>query len=73
MNNRHTKCCNWNKEKNLLLKNARDISFEQVVMHTEQGDLVDIIQHPNNEKYSNPSKERINIAEDIMMPELHLG
>jgi len=43
---------NWNKEKNLLLKKTREISFEQIIMHIEQGDLIDIIQHPNSEKYS---------------------
>jgi len=42
----------WNKEKNIVLKKTRDISFEQVVMHIEQGDLLDIIKHPNSEKYS---------------------
>ena len=42
----------WNKEKNILLKQSRDVSFEQVVMHIEQGDLLDIIKHPNSEKYA---------------------
>ena len=42
----------WNKEKNILLKQTRGLSFEQVVMHIEQGDLLDIIKHPNSEKYS---------------------
>ena len=41
----------WNKEKNLLLKESRGVSFERVVMHIEEGDLLDIIQHPNTEKY----------------------
>jgi len=42
----------WNKEKNIILKNSRGVSFEQVVMHIEQGDLLDIIKHPNSEKYA---------------------
>jgi len=42
----------WNKEKNILLKKTRNISFEQVVMHIEQGDLLDIIKNPNDKKYS---------------------
>jgi hypothetical protein len=29
---------NWNKEKNLLLKQERNLSFEQVVLHIENGD-----------------------------------
>ena len=35
---------NWNKDKNILLKKTRGVSFEQVVMHIENGDLIDIIK-----------------------------
>ncbi len=42
---------NWNTEKNIFLKETRNVSFEEVVMHIEQGDLIDIIKHPNSEKY----------------------
>jgi len=51
----------WNKEKSLLLKETRGISFDQIVMHIESGDLMDIIQHPNNEKYANQKILIINI------------
>lgn len=51
----------WNKEKNLLLKETRKISFEQIVMHIEQGDLIDIIRHPNSEKYLNQKILIINV------------
>ncbi|NOQ32362.1 MAG: toxin [Helicobacteraceae bacterium] len=43
---------NWNKEKNILLKQERNITFEQVVMHIESGDLLDIVKHPNMEEYN---------------------
>ena len=52
---------NWNKEKNILLKKIRGVSFEQIVMHVENGDLVDIIKHPNSEKYSNQKILVINV------------
>ena len=52
---------NWNKEKNLLLKETRKISFEQIVMHIEQGNLLDIVKHPNDDKYSNQKILIINI------------
>lgn len=55
----------WNKDKNILLKQTRSISFEQVVMHIEQGDLVDIIKHPNSEKYANQKILLVNINEYI--------
>ncbi len=43
----------WNHEKNDKLKAERGISFEQVVMHIERGDLLDIVRHPNQSKYPN--------------------
>lgn len=52
---------NWNIEKNILLKEERGISFEQVVMHIENGDLMDIIKHPNKQKYSNQKMLMVNI------------
>jgi uncharacterized DUF497 family protein len=52
---------NWNKDKNILLKKTRGISFEQVVMHIENGDLIDIIKHPNSQKYANQKILVINI------------
>jgi len=43
----------WNKEKNERLKIERGVSFEQITMHIERGDLLDIVAHPNQEKYPN--------------------
>jgi len=43
----------WDKEKNEKLKIKRDLSFEQVTMHIERGDVLDIVAHPNQEKYPN--------------------
>jgi uncharacterized DUF497 family protein len=43
----------WNKEKNERLKTERGISFEQIAMHGERGDLLDIVTHPNQSKYPN--------------------
>ena len=56
---------NWNKEKNILLKRTRGVSFEQMVMHIENGDLVDIIRHPNSEKYLNQKILVINVNDYI--------
>ncbi|PHR53577.1 MAG: toxin [Arcobacter sp.] len=43
---------NWNAEKNLLLKKERNLTFEQIVSHIESGDLLDVIEHPNKDKFS---------------------
>jgi uncharacterized DUF497 family protein len=43
----------WNNEKNEKLKIERGISFEQIAMHVERGDVLDIVDHPNQKKYPN--------------------
>ena len=41
----------WDNEKNELLKNNRGVCFEQVVLLMERGDVLDTIEHPNQERY----------------------
>jgi uncharacterized DUF497 family protein len=41
----------WNPEKNESLKAERGVSFEEIVFHIEQGDLLDVLGHPNPERY----------------------
>lgn len=41
----------WNEEKNELLREERQVSFEDVVFYIEQGFLLDVLEHPNQEKY----------------------
>ena len=41
----------WDNEKNELLKNARGVCFEQVVLLMEKGEVLDTIEHPNQERY----------------------
>jgi uncharacterized DUF497 family protein len=41
----------WDFQKNEKLKIERGISFEQVVMHIERGDVLDLLAHPNQKKY----------------------
>ena len=41
----------WGPEKNEWLKHERGISFERVVLHIEQSDVLDILEHPNPQKY----------------------
>ena len=42
---------NWDPAKNARLKRERGISFEEVVFHIEKGDEIDILDHPNQERY----------------------
>jgi hypothetical protein len=37
----------WAESKNEKLKAERGVSFEDVVFHIERGDILDIVEHPN--------------------------
>jgi len=41
----------WNVQKNEMLKANRGISFEDVVYHIASGDILDTIEHPDQERY----------------------
>ena len=41
----------WNNEKNYRLKAQRNVSFEEVVFCIERGQLLDILENPNQKKY----------------------
>lgn len=43
----------WAVEKNELLKSARGVAFESMVVAVESGGLLDILEHPNKTKYPN--------------------
>jgi uncharacterized DUF497 family protein len=50
----------WNAEKNIQLQSDRGIGFERVVLAIAEGNVLDVIKHPNQEKYSS---QRIFIIE----------
>lgn len=41
----------WSPEKNDVLKDERGVSFESMVVAIEAGGLLDILAHPNEQKY----------------------
>lgn len=47
------KIFNWNSDKNQELILSRNISFEELIFHIEQGGLLDDIVHPNTSNYPN--------------------
>lgn len=53
----------WDNEKNEWLINERGISFERIINIIENNELLDIIKHPNSEKYPNQRMFIININE----------
>jgi hypothetical protein len=54
------KILNWSEEKNTILKNERDMSFEEILIAINEGGLLDILEHPNKKKYPN---EKIFVIE----------
>lgn len=45
----------WNHDKNELLKKERSVSFEEIVLAIEADGLLDVLQHPNPDRYPNQS------------------
>ncbi len=43
----------WNEDKNNLLKETRNISFEEIVLSILNEKLLEVVAHPNKEKYPN--------------------
>ncbi len=42
----------WDDAKNAKLRADRGIGFEDIVFHIERGDLLDILEHPNPDRYA---------------------
>ena len=43
----------WSEEKNQILQLTRGLSFEMVLEALENGEIIDIKEHPNKQKYPN--------------------
>ena len=44
---------NWNSDKNIQLKAERGVTFEEVLIAISHGGLLNVVAHPNKERYSN--------------------
>jgi uncharacterized DUF497 family protein len=53
----------WDNEKNERLKQERRVSFEEVVFHIERGDLLDVLEHPNQSRYPGQRIFVVNIGD----------
>jgi uncharacterized DUF497 family protein len=51
----------WDTKKNDRLRAERGISFEEVVFHIERGDVLDILEHPNQQRYAGQRVFVINV------------
>jgi uncharacterized DUF497 family protein len=57
----------WNTEKNAVLKTKRGVSFEDVVFHILSGDILDTLEHPNQERYPGQQIHVIAIEEYVYL------
>lgn len=51
----------WDAQKNDLLRLERGVTFEEAVFHIENGDVLDIIDHPNAERYGHQRIYILNV------------
>ena len=57
----------WSRDKNKQLQMERKISFEVVIFSIEEGNLIDTIQHPNQEKYPHQEMLYVKMPDGIYM------
>jgi hypothetical protein len=53
----------FSPEKNLKLIDERTISFEEIIAAIEDGQIVDILEHPNQKKYGDQKIYVISVKE----------
>jgi hypothetical protein len=51
----------WALTKNRALRAARGISFEEIVYHIERGDVLDILENPNQQRYAGQRVFVVNV------------
>ncbi len=52
----------WSDEKNAKLEQTRNVCFEDVVVCIHNGDVLDVIRHPNRERYPNQKMIVLNVS-----------
>ena len=57
----------WDEDKNELLKRERGVSFEEIVFHINNGDLLARLDHPNRTKYSHQQIFIVLIGDYVYM------
>ena len=57
----------WSASKNELLVGQRGISFENVIDAMEQGGLIDVRDHPNQDRYPGQSVYVVEVAEYLYL------
>ena len=57
----------WDRAKNDKLKESRGISFEEIVLLIEQGASINIMDHPNRQKYPNQQVLEVLVGDYVFL------
>jgi uncharacterized DUF497 family protein len=57
----------WDDEKNAVLEGTRGVCFEDVLVCIQNGDVLDIIRHPNRDRYPGQSIIVLNINDYVWL------
>ena len=58
---------NWNSEKNNILINERNISFEEIIIAINENKIINVYEHPNQNKYPNQKIYEIELYDYIYL------
>ncbi|MGA1876367.1 MAG: BrnT family toxin [bacterium] len=57
----------WNNEKNEWLRENRGVCFEEVVIFMERENVLEIVEHPNQDKYAGQKIAIIRIDDYVYL------
>jgi len=57
----------WDNQKNELLKDSRGVCFEQVVVLMAREDILETIEHPNQDKYPGQKIATVRIEDYVYL------
>jgi hypothetical protein len=59
----------WNVDRTATPFQERGISFEEIVFHIENGDVLDLLEHPNRNRYTDQRVFIVNVEGSPYSPE----
>lgn len=61
------KIISWDPAKNAVLRAERGVSFEDVVLHIQAGDILETYDHPNQSRYPGQQVHAIRMDEYVYL------
>ncbi len=61
------KIITWDPAKNAVLRQERGVSFEDVVLHIQAGDILETYDHPNQSRYPGQHVHAIRMDEYVSL------